>query len=72
MVDQLEIERRARALIQDGLGVLQAWNQACREAGALDYQDRPDPLDEADVVRIIRVMDVQGTVLLMEDLRQAG
>ncbi len=51
---------------------MQAWNQACREAGALDYQDRPDPLDEADVVRIIRVMDVQGTVLLMEDLRQAG
>ena len=72
MVDQLEIERRAKALIQDGLGVLQAWNQACREAGALDYQDQPDPLDEADVVRIIRAMDVQGTVLLMQDLQQAG
>ncbi len=70
-VDQQEIERRARALMEDGLGVLQAWNQACRETGAIDA----DPLDEPDetgVVRLIRAMDVQGTVLLMEDLRQAG
>lgn len=68
-VDQQEIERRARSLMQDGMGVLAAWNQACRETGALD---EPDPLDEADVVRIIRTLDVQKTVLLLEDLRQAG
>jgi hypothetical protein len=58
--------------MEDGLGVLQAWSQACRETGALDYQDEPDPLDEQNVVRLIRAMDVQGTVVLMEDLRQAG
>jgi hypothetical protein len=69
MVDQQEIERRAKALMEDGLGVLQAWNQACRETGALD---EPDPLDKENVVRLIRAMDVQGTVLLTEDLRQAG
>jgi hypothetical protein len=69
MVDQKEIERRAKALMEDGLGVLQAWNQACREVGVLNA---PDPLDEENVVRLIRAMDVQETVLLMEDLRQAG
>jgi hypothetical protein len=69
MVDQQKIERRAKALMEDGLGVLQAWNQACRETGALD---EPDPLDKENVVRLIRAMDVQGTVLLTEDLRQAG
>ncbi len=68
-VDQKEIERRAKALMEDGLGVLQAWNQACREVGVLDA---PDPLAESDVVRIVRALDAQGTVLLMEDLRQAG
>jgi hypothetical protein len=70
MVDQQEIERRAKALIADkDLGVLEAWNQACRETGALDA---PDPLAETDVVRIVRALDAQGTARLMEDLRQAG
>ncbi len=69
-VDQKEIERRAKALIADrDLGVLEAWNKACQEVGALDA---PDPLAESDVVRIVRALDAQGTVLLMEDLRQAG
>ncbi len=67
-VDQLEIERRAKALMEDGMEVLTAWNQACRETGAID----DDPLDELNVVRVIRALDTQGTVLLMEDLRQAG
>lgn len=58
--------------MEDGMEVLTAWNQACRETGAIDYQDQPDPLDETDVVRIIRTLDVQKTVLLLEDLRQAG
>jgi hypothetical protein len=68
MVDQLDIERRARSLMQNGLGVLEAWNQACRETGAID----DDPLDELNVVRVIRALDTQGTVLLMQDLQQAG
>jgi hypothetical protein len=69
MVDQLLIERRARALVADGMTALAAWNQACQETGALD---EPDPLDEVDVVKIIQAIDTSRTVLLMEDLRQAG
>lgn len=40
---QSQIETRTRELmISDKLSPLQAWNQACRELGAIDQ----DPLDE--------------------------
>ena len=47
---QAQIEARVRELIaKDGLSPLQAWNQACKELGAMD---QPGPLDQPSGVKL--------------------
>ena len=48
---QAHIETRARELMaKDGLSALQAWNQACKELGAMD---QPGPLDQPSGVTLV-------------------
>lgn len=48
---QSQIETRAKELMaKDGLSPLQAWNQACKELGAMD---QPGPLDQPSGVTLV-------------------